>query len=101
MPDWVQVYSKAITALLTSLVMAWLRSRIDVAGLGGDVTLQTVISMSLDGLSAAVIGVMTWLIPLGQHYWHVKILNEKVTVITSEGPVTGLVIDAKPTDPVS
>lgn len=100
MPEWVQIYSKAITALLTSLVMAWIRSRVDVAGLGGDATLQTVISMSLDGLSAAVIGGMTWLIPLGEHYWHEQILGEKVKIITSEGTVTGTVVEVKPADPV-
>lgn len=97
MPEWVQVYAKAITALLTSLVMFWLKSRVDLAMFGGDVTLQTVISMTMDGLSALVIGFMTWLIPLGQKYWHQRILGEDVKVLTDDGQVkAGTVIEITP-----
>lgn len=94
--EWVQVYSKAITALLTSLLMAWIRSRIDVAAIGGDATLQAVISMTLDGLTAGVIGFMTWLIPLGEHYWRRQVMGEEVKIVTDTGTATGTVVEINP-----
>ncbi len=82
MTDAIQAYSKAITALLTSLAMAYLRAHLDLAGLGIEGPALTVISMSFDGASALVIGFMTWLIPIGAKYWHQTILGERVSVVT-------------------
>lgn len=90
MIDTITAYSKALTALLTSLAMAYIRSRVDLGGLGIEGTALTVVSMSFDGFSALIVGGLTLLIPIGQKWWHQNILGERVAIVTVN-PTTGRV----------
>lgn len=88
MTDALTAYSKAFTGLVTFYAMTYLRAHLDLAGMGLEGTMLTVVQTTCDALSGMFVGFMVWLIPIGQKWWHQNILGERVAIVTVD-PVSG------------
>ncbi len=91
--DKFTVLSKAIAALVTSMIMLRIKSHYNLDSLGLTSQVLTAVNLAVDAGISLMVGFMTWLIPLGRKYVEGKFAGQKVIVADANGnAVEGVVI---------
>lgn len=103
MLELTQLWSKALTAMVTSFVMIELRRyfKLDSYGTEFTTTFQTFVQISIDAAMSAVVFFFTWLIPIGKKYFESRFHGQQATisVLTDSGKeiqVTGAITNLQP-----
>lgn len=101
MLDSLSLLSKAITAMVTSLIMLRLKEHFHVSDLDISSQLQTVVELSTDIVMSGIVTFFVWFIPFGKKYVHDRIIGTRVIItntstgLQSVGEVTQVIPETK------